>query len=326
MKLTDGNYYSVEADKEFMSCSQYQAFMECEAKQMAKLQGRWVDEPKEAFTVGNYLHSYFESAEAHKKFCEDNFNSIYKTKEVTVKRATKTSEAVKETVVTGKYAPYQQADKMIATLENDKTIKEFIDMPGENEKIVQGEIFGVPWRGKLDKYIEKWRMIIDYKTVANIWETAYNPVTKERETFVQTYGYLFRAAVYSLLEYQMFYNKTFEESYRDLLACYSDLCDFILICVSKQDYPDKELIRLNHAQEYIRALESVKENLYRITQLKAGLIVPKRCGTCDYCRATKKITGIKPYYELIPGLRTPREDDYFELTDTEEGKKFEYTG
>lgn len=54
MKLTDENYYSVEADKDFMSCSQYQAFMECEAKQMAKLQGRWVDEPKEAFIVGNY--------------------------------------------------------------------------------------------------------------------------------------------------------------------------------------------------------------------------------------------------------------------------------
>ena len=307
MILNDENYYSIEADREYMSCSQFQGFMECEAKQLAKLQERWVAEPSEAFLVGNYFHSHFESEEAHQKFCDDNFDAIYKTKEITVKRATKTTDAVKETVITGKYAPFEKADKMIEAVMNDKLMRQFIDMPGKNEMIVQGDIFSMKWRGKLDKYVEDMRLIIDYKTVANIWETSYNPVTKTRETFVEKYGYIFRAAIYSLLEMQMAFGITFEEAYKMLLSDSGDLPEFILLCVSKQDYPDKEVLRLNHTQEYVRNLEMLKDKLYRIRLLKEGRIAPKRCGMCDYCRATKQLHEIKPYYELIPELRTPRE-------------------
>ena len=37
MILTRDNYYTPEADWEYMSCSQYQGWCECEAKQLAKL-------------------------------------------------------------------------------------------------------------------------------------------------------------------------------------------------------------------------------------------------------------------------------------------------
>ena len=80
MDLTRDNYYTPEADWAYMSCSQYQGWCECEAKQMAKLQGRWVDEPKEAFLVGNYFHTHFEGPEAHEQFCQEHFEEIYKTK------------------------------------------------------------------------------------------------------------------------------------------------------------------------------------------------------------------------------------------------------
>ena len=173
--LTDENYYSREADMAYMSCSQFQGFAECEAKALAKLQGRWTDEEKEAFLVGNYFHSYFESPEAHKKFCDDHFDSIFKTKDVTIKRATKDRPAIKETVITGKYAPYEMADKMIRCAESDPVIKRFIDMDGNCEQFMTGEVFGFPWRMKMDKYMPQSRMIIDYKTVANIRETKYDP-------------------------------------------------------------------------------------------------------------------------------------------------------
>ena len=77
MLLTNDNYYSPEADMEYMSCSQYQGFKECEAKQLAKLQRRWVDKPSQAFLVGNFFHSYFESREAHQEFCQANIDEIY---------------------------------------------------------------------------------------------------------------------------------------------------------------------------------------------------------------------------------------------------------
>ena len=307
MILNDDNYYTVNADIEYMSCSQFQAFCECEAKELAILQGRWEDEPKEAFLVGNYFHSYFESEEAHKKFCEEHADKIFKTKNVTIARSTKERPAITQTQITGKYAPFIQADKMIETVQNDKLMKTFIDLDGENEKIITGNLFNVKWRGKLDKYCKDMRIIIDYKTVANIWETSYNPITKQRETFVEKYGYIMRAAVYSILEMQTYFNVSFEEAYKMLLSDSGDLPEFILLCVSKQDVPDKEVLRLNHTQEYIRSLDYVREKMHRIQTVKEGRTAPKRCGVCEYCRATKQLKEIKPYYELIPELRRERE-------------------
>lgn len=308
--LTDENYYSTEADMEYMSCSQFQSFCECEAKALAKLQNRWIEEPKEAFLVGNYFHSYFESKAAHEKFCEDNFESIYKTKEITVQKATKLAPAIKETIITGKYAPFEQADKMIAVAENDPIIKRFIDMEGNCEQFMTGDIFGIPWRMKMDKYMDYSRMIIDYKTVANIYETKYSPEANERVTFVEAYGYIFRAAIYSLIECQNSFDMDFWKAYEGLKDGSLKLPEFLLICISKQDYPDKEIIRLNHRQAYIYELEEIKDRLYRFQMIKEGRAKPRRCGVCDYCRATKKITAIKPYYELKPEFRTQREEDY----------------
>ena len=308
--LTDENYYSREADMAYMSCSQFQGFAECEAKALAKLQGRWTDEEKEAFLVGNYFHSYFESPEAHKKFCDDHFDSIFKTKDVTIKRATKDRPAIKETVITGKYAPYEMADKMIRCAESDPVIKRFIDMDGNCEQFMTGDMFGFPWRMKMDKYMPQSRMIIDYKTVANIRETKYDPEKGGRVTFVEGYGYIFRAAVYSMIECQNVTGETFSTLYNRLKSDELSLPNFVLICISKQDYPDKELVRLNHKQAYIYELEAMKDRLYRYQSIKEGRAMPKRCGLCDYCRATKKITGIKPYYELNPEYRTEREEDY----------------
>jgi len=308
--LTDDNYYSDGADMEYMSCSQFQGFMECEAKQLAKLQGRWQDEEKEAFLVGRYFHSYFEGKEAYEKFCQKNFDKIFKTKEVTVKKATKTTPAIKETVVTGKYAPFEMADEMIKVAENDPLIKQIIDMEGQNEISMTGYIGETKWRIRMDKYIPDMNWIVDYKTVANIWETSYNPVKQVRQTFVEAYGYLFRAAVYSLIECQNRLEITFDESFRQLKEGVLDLPNFILVCISKQKHPDKEVVRLNHEQEYIKEIEGLLPKLYRYNMIKAGRLLPKRCGVCDYCRATKVLDKIIPYYELMPEFRGDKEDDY----------------
>lgn len=286
MELTRDNYYTPEADWEYMSCSQFQGWCECEAKQLAKLQGRWVDEPKEAFLVGNYFHSHFESPEAHEQFCRENFDSIYKTK------TTKT----RGTEIVGKYAPFEQADKMIATAERDPLIKSLIDLPGENEMIMTGQLFGVPWRIRVDKYVPDGRLIIDYKTVANINELKWSQEAREKVTFIDAYGYMMRAAVYSEIEKQVV-GKTSDPH-------------FIIIAISKQDYPDKDVLELNHRQRYDYELEQIKERLAYIQRVKTGAMKPTRCGCCDYCRATKRLYAIKPYFRLMPEFREAREEDY----------------
>lgn len=290
MELTRENYYTPNADWEYMSCSQYQAWNECEARELAKLQGRWVEEEKEAFLVGNYFHTHFESPEAHEQFCNEHFDKIFKTKTIKGKGG-----MPDQTVVTGKYAPYEQADKMIAVAEGDELIRSLLDIPGENEMIMHGQLFGVPWRIRLDKYVSDGRMIIDYKTVANISELRWSNEMREKVTFIDAYGYMMRAAVYSEIEKQN------AQSDKDP--------NFLIIAISKQDYPDKEVLMLNHRQRYDYELEKIKERLPMIQMIKEGRAKPKRCGFCDYCRATKKLYAIKPYYSLMPDFREEREDD-----------------
>lgn len=291
MELTKDNYYTPEADWEYMSCSQYQSFCECEAKAMAKLQGRWAEETREAFLVGNYFHTAMESPEAHEEFCRTHYDDIFKY------RILKSGE-VKEN---GKYAAFEQADKMLSVCRNDKLISSLIGMPGENEVIMTGELFGVPWRIRMDKYCPDRNIIIDWKTVANINELKYNPMTREKETFVEAYGYMMRAAIYSEIEKQ--HKKTDKNA------------NFIIVAVSKQDYPDKEVLLLNHEQRYQWELSCVKEKIGRIKALKEQKYIrPIRCGVCDYCRATKELKRIIPYYDLRPDSgKEKEEDDRFAL-------------
>ena len=287
MNLTRENYYTRDADLAYMSCSQYQSFMECEAATMARITGRYTGtESREAFLVGNYVHSYLESEEAHKEFLDEHFDDIFKT---AIDRKSG------DVIVKGKYAPFERADRMIETLMNDRVIRSFIDMPGQNEVIMTGTLFGLPWRIRMDKYLPERSMIIDYKTVADFYKTDYNPETKQRESFVEAYGYLMRAAVYSSIERQ--------NSGREHDA------NFMLICVSKQDVPDKELLLLNNPERYEWELETVRKNMQRIYKVKTGMAKPLRCGRCEYCRATKKLKGVKPYYVLTPGFEEEREED-----------------
>lgn len=290
MELTRDNYYTPEADREYMSCSQYQSFCECEAKAMAKIEGRWTDPDKEAFLVGNYFHTFFEGPEAHEQFIRENFDKIFKTKVIKGKKG-----EPDQTVVTGKYAPYEQADKMIEVAQNDPLIKSLIDLPGENEKIMTGELWGVPWRIRLDKYVPDGRMIIDWKTVANISELKWSEAMHEKVTFIDAYGYMMRAAVYTEIEKQNAHS--------------AEDAPFIVVAISKQDYPDKEALYLNHRQRYDYELEQIKKRLGMIQMIKAGRVKPKRCGCCDYCRATKVLTAIRPYYTLMPDFREEKEDD-----------------
>lgn len=290
MELTRDNYYTPEADWEYMSCSQYQSFCECEAKAMAKLEGRWTDPDKEAFLVGNYFHTFFEGPEAHAQFIQEHFDKIFKTKVIKGKKG-----EPDQTVVTGKYAPYEQADKMIEVAQNDPLIKSLIDLPGENEKIMTGELWGVPWRIRLDKYVPDGRMIIDWKTVANISELKWSEAMHEKVTFIDAYGYMMRAAVYTEIEKQNAHS--------------AEDAPFIIVAISKQDPPDKEALYLNHRQRYDYELEQIRKRLGMIQMIKAGRVKPKRCGCCDYCRATKVLTAIRPYYTLMPDFREEKEDD-----------------
>lgn len=288
MLLTRDNYYTPEADWAYMSCSQYQGFLECEAAQMARLEGRWQGSGTEAFLVGNYFHSYMEGRSAHEEFLNQNLAQIFKTR---------TDKKTGETLITGKYAAYEAADRMIAKCLSDPLVLRFYQMEGEVEEIMTGELFGVPWRIRMDKRIPQLNMILDWKTTANIRELKYNPLTRERETFAEAYGYLMRAAVYAEIMRQ----NTGQEHDPQ----------FVIVAVSKQDPPDLAVLSLNHRQRWDMELEEIKKRLPHIMRVKTYQEQARRCGECEYCRATGRVRRIIPYYELKPEFREGDEYDEF---------------
>ena len=290
MILTTENYYTSAADQAYMSCSQYQDFLKCEAAAMAKIWGLYVPEKSEALTVGNYFHTALESDEAHEDFCNENEELIYKLK---------VDKATGEMMRVGKYSPYQKADEMILACLKDPLIKELILMDGENEKIMTGRLFGMDWKIRLDKYVEEKRLIIDWKTAADLTKTEYNPVTGERESFMEALGYLMRAAIYTEIEKQNVKS--------------DDDASFVIIAVSKQDPPDKGAYLLNHRQRYDFELSEVEKHMENIVRIKSGRMKPTRCGRCEWCRKTKRLHSIVPYYTLRPGFADAREEEYDDI-------------
>ena len=66
MKLNSQNYYSVEANNEYLSVSQYKEFLGwlgkngCEARGYARLRGEYTEEPSTAMLVGSFVDAFYE--------------------------------------------------------------------------------------------------------------------------------------------------------------------------------------------------------------------------------------------------------------------------
>ena len=60
MKLTNDNYFSKEANLEYMSVSQFKAFEKCEAAAFAEIKGEWKRPKTTSLLVGSYVDAYFE--------------------------------------------------------------------------------------------------------------------------------------------------------------------------------------------------------------------------------------------------------------------------
>jgi len=129
MKLTKENYFSLEADQNYMSNSQYKNFLECEARQMAILNGKW---EKMATTpcmlIGKYVHAWNEKC--LEEFKEEN-------PEIFTLKGELRSD-------------FKNADKVIDAISKDKLFIEALS--GQTEVIFTADMFGAPWKILIDSY------------------------------------------------------------------------------------------------------------------------------------------------------------------------------
>lgn len=262
MKLTKSNYYSHDTDFQYMSFSVFEDFEKCEAATLAKLKGDW--EPTsnpEPLLVGNYVHSYFESPEAHQEFVEANKSEMISTRG-------KTNGQLKSS--------YKVADDMIKTLSEDDFFN-YVYMPGKKEVIVTGELFGRQWKGKIDSLCLDRGYFCDLKTVDDFHKGHWNPVLRQKTNFVEDRGYHMQMAIYQELIKQTF----------------GIDCQPYIFGVSKQPIPDKIAISFDGDGQFLMqsALEKIKADQDHFWRVLMGEEPPKACGKCEYCRQGKQLAG-----------------------------------
>lgn len=209
-----------------------------------------------ALLVGNYLHSYFESSEAHQAFVETNHDALTLRNGKTLR------------------AEYRQADKMIATLDQDERFQQLYQ--GDKEVIVTGKIDGQLWKGKIDCLNLAGGYFVDLKTNRDLDQQVWSPEDRRRYGFIKNYGYYYQMAMYQELIQQTF----------------GVTCLPFIVAVSKQDVPAKrafDFSDIDDQYELQDALAEIKAYQPRIEEIMNGEIKPKRCGTCEYCRETSQL-------------------------------------
>ncbi|WP_209950290.1 PD-(D/E)XK nuclease-like domain-containing protein [Paenibacillus sp. 1182] len=264
MLLNEENYYSQEANLTYWSNSQYKEFRDCEARAMARLQG-WTEPATDALLVGSYVHAYFEGPEAFKRFKDSN-------PEIIVTRgATK-----------GKLkSQFQYANKMIETIESDALCM-FV-LQGKKEVIMTASFAGANWKIKMDNYALERNRFSDIKTVQSIHKESWDQ-DNGYVSFVQQNHYVTQMALYAEIE--------------RIVQQRDGWIEPIIVAVSKQDPPDKAVIGIN-GYDIKRELEGIADNMPHLIEVKAGLVKPRRCERCRYCRETKQLNQIVHYSDLI---------------------------
>lgn len=171
MKLTNENYFSTEANMEYMSVSQFKAFERCEAEAMAEITGVWKRPKTTALLMGSYVDAYFEGT--LDSFKENNPEVF--------------------TQCGALRAEYRKAEQIISRIEKDPGFMKMLD--GRKQVIKTGEIEGVPIKIKID--VLHPDKIVDLKIMkdfAPLWKDG------EKMPWFIAWGYDLQGAVYQKIE------------------------------------------------------------------------------------------------------------------------------
>lgn len=241
-ELTNENYYSEQANLEYMSASQFKDFEKCERDALAKIIGETHEEPTKAMLVGSYVDAYF-SGEMD-EFKEKN-PQIFK----------KDGTLLKD---------FEKANEIIAAIENDELLMKYLN--GKHQVIMTGEIAGVKFKIKIDSLLPN--CIVDQKIMSSITELIW--VEKDgrnvKTDFVDAYGYDIQGAIYQEIVRQNTGKKL----------------PFVLAVTTKEDNPDKALIQIDqeYLDKALKLVEELAPHFDLVKQgivLPQGC---GRCATC----------------------------------------------
>ena len=253
MILTNENYFSKEADLEYMSVSQFKLFNECEAKALATIKGQESATFKEAFLEGQ-LFEALVSGNA-KKFMEDHPELI-------------SSRGATAGQIKSNYAKVVSAAEKF----NSQTFFKKIMEKCEKQTILTAEFCDVKVKCAIDLFDKLTNSIYDIKCMKDFKEQ-WNKEEKAYEPWYYVYGYVLQLAVYREIVKQNFNGEPLEVG---------------LIAATKEDAPDIQALKFSNELldlEFKHFLDKIK----RYDLIKKGFVEPIQCGCCDYCKSIKNI-------------------------------------
>ena len=262
MLLTNENYHSQEAYKEYLSVSRYKDFIGsdgrrgCEAMALAKMRGEWEQEKTIPLLVGSYVDAHFSG-----------MLTVFKSQHPEI--LTQKGEL---------RAEYKQANEIIARIESDDYF--MTCMSGEKQRIFTADLFGAKWSVCVDSYVPG-KAIVDLKIMKELRKSHW---VKDfgHTTFIQFWGYLLQGAIYQ----------------RVTEIATGEKLPFLIAAASKEKVTDIAVVGFTQ-KELDDELSLVEKNVYRIIKLKEGSIQPVRCESCDYCRITRVLDHPIHHSELI---------------------------
>ena len=258
MTLNNENYYTFEADHAFCSASQFLDFVgrplypACEERAVAKYKGEYVQEITKAMLIGSILDSLWEGCDSNELL--ERFPDCVSTR--------------------GSTKGQLKSEYLIALRMYERTLKDptFAKlMSGNKQTIMTGNIEGLPFKIKMDSYVEGI-CITDLKTTKDSSMDCryYIPDSGERLPFYLAMAYDVQLAIY---------REIVRQNTGDTLRCY-------LATIDKNDHPLPLTLELE-PPVLDKALEYVKSKVNYVTMLRNGEIKNlARCGFCDFCRDT----------------------------------------
>ena len=175
IEVTASNYFSKEANRAYMSVSQFKAFSKCEFAALEEVNGNYSRAESTALLVGSYVDAYFEGT-----------LDLFIAQHPEIKKRDGTLKA-----------DYVQAELIIERLKADPLFMEY--MSGEKQVIFTGVIEGIDCKCKVDSF-HAGKMIVDLKVMRD-FKPVYSP-GEGRLNFIEAWRYDLQGAVYQELVYQ----------------------------------------------------------------------------------------------------------------------------
>lgn len=255
--LNDKNYFSHQADIDYMSVSQFKSFAgtqanaACEDAALKRLQGSLIPAKSTSLLVGSYVDSYFEgSLDAFKA----NNPEIFKT-----------------TGDKGLKADYLYAEKIIARIERDPLFMSYIN--GQKQVIMTANLLGVDWKIKMDAYHPSEK-IVDLKIMKDA-QPMWSGIYRSKVDFIKYWGYDIQGAVYQAVVEKVTGQKL----------------PFFIAYATKEKEAGTDINIIEVTQPYLdEAFEFVKNHIDRVVQIKSGNLTPVRCNNCPSCRDSRILT------------------------------------